>query len=280
MLQAITHSQFLRGALLRPTFRTTGFQPLWNTLHRLSLWGMNMGPGGGVESSGEQWVLQQILRDRPAGSPFVLFDVGANKGQYATEALALADADLNLYCFEPSPPTFQKLTSAVGGKRNVKLHNFGMSSAESEATLHYHVGGDAEASLVCRDLSHWGIAQNQQVTVKLRRLDEVAKELGVQQIDFLKLDVEGHELAALQGAGAMLGDGSIRAIQFEFGGPDIESRTFFKDLYHILNPHYTLFRIVYEGLDPVREYSEFLETFVTGNYLAVSRLAKPQPLAN
>ena len=280
MLDTITHNKVLRSALLRPSLRTTGFQPLWNTLHRLSLWGMNMGPGGEVESSGERWVLTRAMNEKPAGSPFVLFDVGANAGQYATEALELNRPDLSIFCFEPSAPTFQRLSQAVANHGNAHLFNFGMSRAESEATLHYHIGGEAEASLECRDLSHWGIQQDQHVTVRLRRLDTVCQELGIGEIDFLKLDVEGHELAALEGAGTMLSDGSIRSIQFEFGGPDIESRTFFKDLYHLLNPHYSIFRVVYHGLEPVHEYSEFLETFVTVNYLAVSRTPNSRAAKN
>jgi len=251
--------------------RTPHFQPLWDKLHRLSLWGMNIGPAGQLAESGERWVLEQALASNPAGRSFILFDAGANRGQYAKQALSIGNPDLRLHSFEPSPVVFGTLSGAVGSHPYARLFPFGLSNQDSEAILHYHVGGEAEASLCKRDLRHWGIEQSQQVTVRLRRLDEVCESLGVRQIDFLKIDVEGHEISLLEGAGEMLTSGAIHTIQFEFGGPNIESRTYFKDLFQKLNPHYDLFRVVYNGLQPVREYSEFLETFLTVNFLAVTR---------
>ena len=46
------------------------------------------------------------------------------------------------------------------------------------------------------------------------------------RIDIAKLDIEGHELQALTGFGAALS--ACRVIQFEFGGCNIDTRTFFQ----------------------------------------------------
>ena len=203
MLQTITQSDMLRAAFLRPQLRTSRLQSLWSTLHRLSLWGMNIGPAGKLSESGEDWVLAQAMQTNPAASPFVLFDVGANAGHYAQGALAHSNPALKLYCFEPSTPTFQRLSANLAGAGQAKLFQFGFSDAESESILHYHTGGEAEASLYHRDLSHWGIDQCETTSVRLQRLDTFCGQQGVGQIDFLKIDVEGHEVAVLEGAGAM-----------------------------------------------------------------------------
>lgn len=262
---------FARTVLLRPCFRSTSLQPLWTTLNRLSLWGMNIGPAGRVGESGEDWVLRWCLRQTPSGQPFVIIDGGANAGQYASRALAAIGKRLRIFCFEPSPGTFARLSSKLGSRPEVRLMPFGLSDSDCQRNLYSHQGGSAEASLARRDMSHWGITQDRVESVRLRCLTDVCREENISRIDFLKLDIEGHELQAMRGARELLEARRIRFIQFEFGAPNIESRTYFKDLFQLLNPNYRLYRIVHNGLAPIREYSEFLETFATVNFLGVAR---------
>ena len=69
----------------------------------------------------------------------------------------------------------------------------------------------------------------------------------------------------------MIEEQRIRLIQFEFGGTSIDSRTYFRDFWQLLSPNYTLYRIVGNGLRRIDAYSEFLEIFVTVNFLAERR---------
>jgi len=265
ILGQIRHSALLRSC------RRPLFQPLWRILHRVALFGMNIGPAGSIEGSGEDWALRWCAKQPPAGEPFVLFDGGANFGQYATRALSIVGSRLRIFCFEPSPGSFERLAANLGETPGLRLMPFGLSETDAECELYSYLGGEGEASVVRRDMSHWGITQNRIEKVRLRRLDDVCREEGIKEIDFLKLDVEGHELQALRGAEGMLDARRIRFIQFEFGAPDIEGRTFFKDIYKLLNPNYRIYRIVYHGLAPIDVYGEVHEVFVTTNFLAVSR---------
>ena len=61
--------------------------------------------------------------------------------------------------------------------------------------------------------------------VSLIRFDEYWKNKD-QLIDYVKIDVEGHELDVLEGFGDLIN--KIKLIQFEFGGCNIDTRTFFK----------------------------------------------------
>jgi hypothetical protein len=108
--------------------------------------------------------------------------------------------------------------------------------------------------------------------VRLRTLDAFCKEQCLSRIDFLKLDVEGNELNVLRGATRMIEAGAIGMIQFEFGEAQIGSRTFFRDIYGFLSPHYTVHRILGMGLSAVLEaYDVILEVYRTTNYLAMLR---------
>ncbi len=65
--------------------------------------------------------------------------------------------------------------------------------------------------------------------VKLSTLDSYCKNKNITQIDFLKMDIEGNEYKALLGACEMIENGAINSIQIEFGGCNVDSRTYFKD---------------------------------------------------
>jgi hypothetical protein len=88
----------------------------------------------------------------------------------------------------------------------------------------------------------------------------------------MKIDTEGHDLAVLEGSQLSLEAKRIRALTFEFGSVNINSRTYFRDFWEYLRPlGYKIKRLCPGGrLIPIREYYEDLEYFrsVT-NYLAV-----------
>jgi hypothetical protein len=104
--------------------------------------------------------------------------------------------------------------------------------------------------------------------VSVASLDDFCKRHSIRSIDLLKLDAEGHELPILRGASGLLRDGAIRAIQFEFGGCDLDSDTTLRDFFDLLSPNYEIFRILRNGLRPVT-YSERWEIFMTTNFLAL-----------
>jgi len=89
-------------------------------------------------------------------------------------------------------------------------------------------------------------------------------------IDIAKLDIEGHELAALQGFGDAIR--ATKIIQFEFGGANIDTRTYFQDYWYFFKEHgFDLFRITPFGHQAIPAYREADEFFSTTNFLAVNR---------
>lgn len=94
-------------------------------------------------------------------------------------------------------------------------------------------------------------------------------------LDLVKLDIEGHELHALEGFGTAV-DHS-RVIQFEFGGCNKDTRTFFKDFFYFFADHcFDLFRMSPFGIFHVSSYSEREEFFHITNNIAVNRAFRGQ----
>ncbi len=110
--------------------------------------------------------------------------------------------------------------------------------------------------------------------VPVRKLDDVLAENDITHVNFMKMDLEGHELFALRGARGYLEDRRVAALSFEFGSANVNSRTFFRDLWDFLEPlGYQLHRIVPGGRTlRVTSYDETLEFFRGAtNYLATLR---------
>jgi len=255
--------------ILKTLIRLKIFFPLWKKLHKLSLFGMNIGPGGGVDQSGERWVMKYIASRLTGSATF--FDVGANKGDYASALLDGFGSQASVYFFEPSKLTYSLLKDRLQGQKNVQVFNFGFGDDESTLSLYSDKEGSTLASLYPRDLNHVGINMDAVETVELKTIDGFCAEQNIEHIDLLKLDVEGHELNALKGAGSLIESSSVDFIQFEFGGCNIDSKTYFKDFFLSLKPNYKIYRILRNGIYPVVEYNEYLETFLTANFLAISR---------
>jgi len=250
------------------------FQFLFERLHTAALKGMNYGRASDYLHNGELEVIQ-FVRDRIGPDHAVIFDVGANKGEFSKRILdAWVGRSFDLYVFEPSKKTFALLQSTLKNDEFVHLVNLGLSERPDTVELYSDKEGSGLASVYPRDLAFRNIDFSRKETIELTTLDLFCEQSGITAIDFLKLDVEGHELAVLRGGQKLFSAGKIRIVQFEFGGCNIDSRTYFKDYYNFFSKDYDLYRILSNGLRKIDAYSEKLEVFQSANYLAIRRQAK------
>lgn len=232
---------------------------------------MGIGAGGEVIHSGERAIITKLKQfNLPS---YCIFDVGANQGQFINLVLSCFKTDnFYIHSFEPSLHTFQMLTKNVKGKPNVSLNNFGLGKEKGEFNLFYDQVGSGLASLSQRKLNHFGIDFSKSEQVKLDTLDNYCQMRNIENIDLLKIDVEGHELDVLSGSSNMFQNNSIKMVSFEFGGCNIDTRTFFQDFFYFFaNQDMQIFRVAPSGyLQPLPSYSEMDEQFRTTNFLAIS----------
>ena len=232
---------------------------------------MGIGPGGGVSSSGEKSMFH-ILEQR-IKQPYCIFDVGSNKGQFLSLILDNVSAkDFSVHCFEPGHETFRMLFESFNKDKRIKLNNIGLGREKGSALLHYDKIGSGLASLTKRKLQHFNIDFSKEEKVEINTLDNYCAENSIDHIHLLKLDIEGHELDALAGAKEMFASKSIDMVTFEFGGCNIDTRTFFQDFWYFFNEaNFKIFRITPSGyLHPLRSYTEIYEQFRTINFIAIS----------
>jgi len=77
-------------------------QNFWWKLYKLSIKGLNYDRGHVPSANGEEFALKYALSAFGAKENIVLFDVGANRGQYLTMAKNAAGERLQIYCIEPN----------------------------------------------------------------------------------------------------------------------------------------------------------------------------------
>lgn len=254
----------LKMRLFWHIFKNIGSQIIYNELLQRTLSEMNYGNGAGVDVSGEKKAMQYV-KDNTAKNR-IIFDVGANIGNYTRNLNTVMSGVI--YAFEPSPQTFALLKDNLAGNANIQLNNVGLSDKVCTMPLFSDTPTSGITSVYNRRLKHFNLNVTNQGEAHFTTLDKYCNEHNIDHIDFLKMDVEGHELAVLNGASEMLEKNAIDYIQFEFGGCNIDSHTFFQDFWYMLHNKYRIYRILRDGLYEITQYTEYLEIFICTNYLA------------
>ncbi len=145
------------------------------------------------------------------GMTFV--DVGANVGYYtALAAKFVAGRGGRVVAFEPSPYAFTRLKQLVESNQldHVTAVNLGLSDTTGVTNIYLGVGSANHSPTM---VAHAG---SNATEVRIGTLDAEAERLGLERIDLLKIDVEGHEPKVLAGAKRLLEGRKIRAVLCEF----------------------------------------------------------------
>ncbi|MDO8431589.1 MAG: FkbM family methyltransferase [Candidatus Binatus sp.] len=148
----------------------------------------------GTTEPAVQAALDYLLR---AG--MTVYDVGANVGFHALGAARRVGVEGCVICFEPLPENAKKIqyNAAVNALANIKIVTTALGSSAGEAAFW------------TSEKPTWGKLASvgkkpdrfaNEVKVKIERLDALVDELNLAPPDLIKMDVEGAELDALEGA--------------------------------------------------------------------------------
>lgn len=202
-------------------------------------------------------------------APALAVDIGGNVGEYTAELIQRFPG-LPVHVFEPASVNVAKLRQRFAAQPHVVINPVAVAEANSSAVLFSDAPGSGLASLSKRQLDYRGISFECREEVQTIRFEDYWRQaLGSRTIDILKLDIEGHELDALRGMGEAIR--AVRVVQFEFGGCNIDTRTFFQDFFRFFTgAGFRLHRITPLGLDAIDQYREIDEFFSTTNFIATN----------
>lgn len=124
-------------------------------------------------------------------------DVGGNRGVYAYRLWRLGCL---VEVFEPNPACCAVLRAWACGKPSVKVHACALSAAAGQALLHIPIDAAGVEHDASASLEHEEFDRMREQTVTTATLDSFVYD----DVDLIKIDVEGHERSVLQGAAATL----------------------------------------------------------------------------
>ena len=145
----------------------------------------------------------------------VFIDIGSNRGEAISSMLATSKTAIKIIGFEPNPLIFDKLKSQFTKYKFVEVHNCGLGDLNNDLTLYIPFYRkwmfDGLSSFKLKEAEDW-------LETRLWRFDKT--KLSIKEVDcqirklddfklnpyFIKIDVQGFELEALQGGISTIGE--------------------------------------------------------------------------
>lgn len=164
------------------------------------------------ELNGELAFYQQI---RPHIK--TIFDVGSR------DISIFLDFEGEVHYFDPNLNHIDILEKKPRKNHAAYFNNFALGNQEGQA--YYYPRFE---SFHDRIYSCYTTDEHNKVLFDIKRADEYIRQKGVESIDFLKIDTEGHEFSVLKGFGEELK--RVNIIQFEYGGCWMDSHIRLEDV--------------------------------------------------
>ena len=172
------------------------------------------------DSGDSMWLLYNVLMDWPE-FPFLekylrpgdtVIDIGANIGVYSLWISRFVGIKGKIIAFEPARECFTRLVRqcAQNGLTQIVPENLAVSSKSGNIQL--TSGRDLENYIAVNNLPSETLQHVEAIS-----LDSYLKAVSIDEVSFLKIDVEGAEPLVLEGADLSLREQRIALIQFEVG---------------------------------------------------------------
>jgi len=141
----------------------------------------------------EEFYLEIVRFFLPQVRTFI--DIGANTGLYGLFAAKECPAESKIHCFEPQKECCRILEKTIhlnNWEEKVFIHPHGLSDHPGDLPFYLADSGSSFDPTYNRSTS--------QIRIKINTLDCCIRDLGISNIDFIKIDVECHEQKVLEGA--------------------------------------------------------------------------------
>lgn len=150
-------------------------------------------------------------RAHPAALAFlgpgaVAIDIGANLGEWTVPLARAVGAGGQVLACEPAPLAAKALEATLGANalRQAEVIRCAVGDHDGSAEFTVPVVTSAQADSGTARIGAAG-PDHETLSVALRSLDSLIAERGLNRVDLIKIDVEGHERQVLDGAEATLG---------------------------------------------------------------------------
>lgn len=222
--------------------------------------------------NGEHKILNAVIK--MSGSKVVLFDGGANVGDYALEFKRLCERHNKtayLILVEPFPSTRKVLEENLG---SAEYNLIDVALGESAEDVDFYFDNDVNNVNGSNSVYKHYYLNSGRISVQQDTIDNIFSRMATKNIDLMKLDIEGAELNALRGATSLLSTRRVKYIQLEYNQTWLKGNSSIEAILDLCNTFgYRLFRVSQKGLISIPSYHYILDDFVFSNLFLVSNEA-------
>lgn len=165
----------------------------------------------------------------------VIFDIGSNVGD-TVEKYRVMCKNAEIHSFEAIPHVMKIQEKKFQSDPEIYVNNIAISDEEGKFTYRVNNYQDTSSLLNAnKDFlpDRYGDVYDMkyEVEIMMTTLDNYCVKRGIESIDIIKMDIQGAELKALQGAHQLLTSGKVKVLFLEcLFLPFYENQAFFADL--------------------------------------------------
>jgi len=149
----------------------------------------------------------------------LIFDVGAHSGNVTSQYLE-AFPKAQIHAFEPCTAAFERLKNRYANDSRVRALQMAVCNRDGEIEIMSNTS-PVTNSILKSDIQgseYWGenlLETQSRILVPATTLDAYCRKEGIEHIDILKLDIQGAEYQALEGAADLLARRAVSLLFFE-----------------------------------------------------------------
>jgi FkbM family methyltransferase len=148
---------------------------------------------------------EQALFAKYLHGDMTLVDIGANLGLYTAISMHLLDSSGRIVAFEPFPGTYEILKKNVAANQSdgracprVDIFNLAATPEPNQMELRLNPENRADNRLY-RGTYRGNLEDWDTLPIEGRPIDDVLDELGIEEVNFVKIDIQGYEQKAISG---------------------------------------------------------------------------------
>lgn len=172
-----------------------------------------------------------------------IVDIGANTGQFLTMIHGLCP-DAAVHCFEPVADCFAELEKTAAAIPGARAYRLAIGDRAGTAVMNRSEFTPCSSLLTPNDRLRREIPEAARIrpeTVEIATLDGALAGISLEPDLLLKIDVQGHELAVLRGAGETLRRARLVALEVTFYA-QYEGQPLFDDVYRAMRDRGFVYR--------------------------------------
>ena len=209
------------------------------------------------DRNGEHELLDKELIKSSSNKKYIVFDGGSNRGDYCNDILSRFEkkniTNYQIHLFDIDSKMIDKCKKRFSHNNRVHINNLGLDKKSDSRKAIFYPDDSTRNSLEGTPIElDWDYFEKEIITTTG---NEYCKNNNINFITFLKLDLEGYDLDALNGFIELLKYKNIGFIQFEYTHRALDRRILLRDFFEFFEKYdYEIGFIRRDGLIPITKF--------------------------